>query len=79
MKPRVQRRGAETREIELVVLLGHLDQAVRFLKRQRLEEHCIHDAKDGGIRSNRKRDGNDDNRGEHWRAAHHPKCIANIG
>ena len=32
-----------------------------------------------GIRSNRKRDGNDDNRGEHWGAAHHPSCIANIG
>jgi hypothetical protein len=51
---------------------------VRFSKRQRPQYDRIHDTEDRCIGGNGKRDGQDHNRRERWRAAHHAERVANI-
>src|SRR4030095_1044972 len=54
-------------------------QAFRLLEGQGTEEDCVHNAEDGGVRADAKRQHADDRNGERRSAGHHPEPVTKIG
>ena len=74
----VQDRGAEIREVQLVVLLRHLDQPGGFDEGQRPDQLGVHEAEDDRVGADAKRDGQDDREREDRRPTQRADGVAEI-